>query len=1032
MNVAKLAIERPVFVVMIILSLITLGIVGYSNMGVDLLPDVEYPTITVIIIYPGVSAEEIENLITKPVEDALGTLQGLDSLISTSKENISYVTAKFGLGIDIKYAEMKVKEKVDLVKTKLPDGIEEPRITRFSLMDIPVIALTVQGKKDLATLRDIVEDTVKPELEKIQGVGKVEIWGGRERAVMIFINKTLLSARAVTMNQIFEAIKKENLNIPAGSLKTDKKNITVRVKGQFDNLDDIKNIPIKTYTGEIIKLKDIADVEFTLKDEQSRARAEGENAIRLGVFKQSGENTVAVAKRVKLKLGQLQKKLTEEVKIKVFRDPSEYIKLSINGLKEDILLGALFAMLIVWLFLGNIRSTIITAIALPNSLIGAFFFISNFGFTINLMVLLALSLCIGLLIDDSIVVRENIFRYMEKGLPPKEAAEKGTNEVSLAVIATTASIMAVFIPISFLHGVVGQYFKQFGLTVAFALAISLIDAFTTAPMLSAYWWKRHKKGGKGLGRLWDMLSEKWNIFYEKLNNIYKKILIWALNEKKKVLITILILFMISFVFAKFIGMSFLPDADYHEYELKIETYPSASLQEMDKKIKEIEKYILTLPETESCFTITGSEGENTGRIFVKLNKQKQKKTSQQIVEQVIAYLKKNYGEDLIINQVETGGAEVVSGGGDAASLVVNVSGPDMKILEKVARDIKNIVLATKGIAGVDSSYKTGKPEILIKTDRTKASQFGITSYDLGLLLNSLIKGVEISKLKKGEKEYDIILRIQPDKIKTIDDLKDILITAPSGKKIPLSAISSIEYATGPVEILRENKKRVIKITGNLQHGFALGDVINMVNENIKTNLKIPKGYEYSFGGQVTQMKETISQMTKAMFFAMLFMYMILASLYNSFVQPLILMLSVPLAIIGAFLALLLFNIKMDVMVMIGILMVLGLVAKNGILLIDFTNQKRKEGLSPREALLFAGPIRLRPILMTSFAMIFGMLPLALGWGEGPMRTKGMPIAVIGGLLTSTFLTLVVIPIVYEAYENFKNKYVFKSKIGNRK
>ncbi len=396
MNVAKLAIERPVFVVMIIVSLITLGIIGYRNMGVDLLPDVEYPTITVIIVYQGASAEEMENLITKPVEDALGTLSGLDSIISTSKENVAYITAKFGLGTDIKYAEMKIKEKVDLVKTKLPDGIEEPKITRFSLTDIPVIALTLQGKKDLAALRDIVEDTVKPELEKISGVGKVEIWGGRQRAVIVSINKSLLAARAITLNQIVESIKKENLNIPSGSLKTNSKSIIVRVKGQFDDIEEIKNIPIRNYTGDIVRLKDIADVKFTLKDEETKARAVGVNAIRVGVYKQSGENTVAVAKRVKIKLKDIQKVLKDEASINIFRDPSEYVEISIKGLQEDILLGALFAMLIVWLFMGNFRSTIITAIALPNSLIGAFFFISNFGFTINLMVLLALYLCIGL------------------------------------------------------------------------------------------------------------------------------------------------------------------------------------------------------------------------------------------------------------------------------------------------------------------------------------------------------------------------------------------------------------------------------------------------------------------------------------------------------------------------------------------------------------------------------------------------------------------------------------------------------------
>jgi HAE1 family hydrophobic/amphiphilic exporter-1 len=748
-----------------------------------------------------------------------------------------------------------------------------------------------------------------------------------------------------------------------------------------------------------------------------------QNAIIFGVYKQSGENSVEIARTVKKKMEKIGSKLPPGIIFEIFRDPTKYVEQSIEGLQTDILLGALCAIVIVWLFLGSLRSTLITAIALPNSLIGAFFFIHNAGFTINMMVLLALSLAIGLLIDDSIVVRENIFRYIEQGMAPKLAAVKGTNEVSLAVIATTASIMAVFIPISFLGGVVGQFFKQFGLTIAFALIISLVDAFTTAPMLSAYWWKKDEEKKKKSG-IFNMIHEKWEIFYENVKEVYISILDWALNHKKTVIWGTLGLMAVSILAMAFIGLAFMPDSDYGDIEFTVECRPDATIDVVDEKLKQVEAYLKSVPDIEKYYVVAGGQGSqgaaanNMGSIYAKIKKGGRKSTLAGIQE----YEKINalLGRDMLLVRQDSGAGQVLSGGGDSFAITINITGSDINVLEDLARQIKKVAEETPGVADMNSTFRPGKPEMSVVVDRVKASKLGFTTYDIGAALNVLFNGKEISRYRKGEKEYPIILELPDGDRNSINSLKDIMLTNSSGVKVPLSGVTTTEFGSGPIEIKRENKRRIIKVTGNIKQNYALGDVVKAVQQSVKQKVKMPYGYEYSFGGQATQLSEMIVQMGTAMLLALLFMYMILASLYNSLVQPLILMISVPLAVIGAFLGLLLTGQQLDIMAMIGLLMVLGLVAKNGILLIDFTNQKRNEGMSSRDALMHAGPIRLRPILMTTFSMIFGMLPLALGFGESVIMAKTMPIAVIGGLITSTFLTLVVIPVVYDWVESKKD------------
>ena len=721
---------------------------------------------------------------------------------------------------------------------------------------------------------------------------------------------------------------------------------------------------------------------------------------------------------------EIAQELPEDVKLDLVNDSSRLIERSIRGVQEDILLGALLAVIVVWLFLGNFRSTLITAAALPNSLIGAFFFVFLAGFGINTMSLRALSLAIGLLIDDSIVVRENIFRYVEKGLSPKDAAVKGTNEVALAVVSTTLAIMAVFIPISFLSGVVGQFFKQFGLTIAFALAISLLDAFTTAPMLSAYWISSRKKAvTSSAGKFFQRITGGWNAFYDRVSGMYRTIIGWALDHKKAVVGLTAALIVLSVIAARFVGTGFFASEDRGTFSVSLETYPGAPINTIDGIMKKIEKHILSVRDVESCYAIVGGEASSftsssashIGNIFVNMKPLKDRKTTtQQMMEIVRSFIRTNLDTEVMFKLQEQG----MAGGNEGSPILINISGEELSLLEDLAIRLKRIVLETPGAIDVDSSFRPGKPELIARIDGVKAERLGVTAADVGGFLRSLVQGYKASSFRDGEKDYDIIVQLDEKNRNSIDTFRNLVLTARDGRKIPLSAVCTFTYSSGPLEIRRENRMRYVRIGANLAKGYSFSTVKAGIEKRIQKEIAFPAGYKYEFVGQAKQFADLQTQMITAMFLSVLFMYMILASLYNSFVQPFYVMLTLPLAIIGAFLALLITGTTLDVYGFIGLLLVLGLVAKNAILLVDFTNQKRDDGLSVRDALLAAGPVRLRPILMTTFAMIFGMLPLALGFSEGSKGREALPVGVIGGLLTSTFLTLIVVPVFYDTIESY--------------
>jgi HAE1 family hydrophobic/amphiphilic exporter-1 len=1023
MNLAAMAIKRPVLIVMMVLSIITLGILGFNNLAWDLMPNVEFPSITTTVIYPGASAEEMENLVAKPLEDAFTVLEGIDKVTTSCRENMAMITTQFKMETDIKFAEIKVRDKVALVKPNLPVDIQEPVIQRINFTDIPILFMSLSGKRSSADLRDYVDNEIKDKIETVPGVGSLSVMGGQERQVKITVDKALLLAKGVSVALIENAINMKNTNIPVGVIKGVEKNITVRVIGQFKDTNEIANLAMTSTTGKIIRIGDIAKVEFGLADQDAKAIVGHEPAVMFFISKQSGANSVKVAENVLDEVKEIQKTLPADLKITAAGDTTRGIKRSVSGVLETIVLGAILAVLIVFLFLGNFRSAIITAIALPDSIIGTFFLIWIAGFTLNTITLMSLALVVGLLIDDSIVVRENIFRHIEMGMSPKEAAEKGTNEVGLAVISTTLSILAVFIPISFLTGMVGQFFRQFGLTVAFALLVSLLDAFTTAPMLSAYWYEKKDEEKKRRGVIkwiYDM-ADKWSNTYDELTVYYRELVAWAIDNKKKVWGSVAGLFAVFIISFFFLGSGFMTN-DNGFFMVSIEGYPGAPLEKTDGYLKDIEDFVGKQKSVESYFTLSGSNGtsssSNQGMVFISMKPMSQRSQSQKQLQQSIRdYIKEN---KLDKYYSFTAGSSMGSSE-STTPILVNITGPDLGKLAELSLQVKKIMLSVPGVTDVDTTMKPGQPEMRINVDGIRAEKLGMTTVEIGMAVRTLVQGAKVTTLKQGEKEYDINIRLDEKSRRNVDDLKNITITTRTGKKVPLTSVCDFVYASSSTEIRREDKERIAKISADAMPGYNGGMLNSRVQQKMKEEVKLPEGYAFKTGGMSKEFHDLAVEMSEAMLLAILFMYMILASLYNSFTQPLIIMVSVLLALMGGPIALLICGMPLDVFGFIGLLMVLGLAAKNGILLIDFTNKNREKGMSIREALLHAAPLRLRPILMTSLAMIFGMLPIALSIGEGSKGREGLAVIVIGGLITSTLFTLVTVPVAYDWMENVKLK-----------
>jgi HAE1 family hydrophobic/amphiphilic exporter-1 len=1022
MNIAEFSIKRPVFLTCIVVAMIAVGAMSARKMSVEMFPAVTLPIITVTIPYPGAGPAEIETLVSKVVEEEISTVPGLKGVRSINKVGFGIIVAEFSLNTDVKYAEQLVKDRVASSRRKLPEAVKEPIIRRIDTSDQPVMVISLNASLEAGKLYELAEKTIKPLLEQVDQVGLVDVVGGRKREIRIELDRGKLKNRELSASIVSSRLNAAGANVPIGNYSSGKKELGFRSVAEFKSLDEIKSIVVNFLGNDVpITIGQVGTVVDSLVDETSRTYINGKQGLLLRVYRQSGANTILVGDALKAKIEKINQNLAntpEKPSLVVMNDGSKIIRANVEDVEESIMIGIGLTILVVFLFLGSGRSTIITGLAIPNSLLGAFILMYWCGFTINVMTLLALTLSVGLLVDDAIVVRENIFRHIELGSGSIKAAIIGTKEVTLAVVATTFAVIAVFAPIGFLQGIVGQFFKEFGLTICFVMLISLFDALTMAPMLSAYFaGAMHRNPRKGIHYYSiGAILRLFNWFQDRLEDLYVSIL------KITIRIPILVIFLASGIFAgsiyllNFVPKTFLSAQDFGEFSVALDLPPGASLEAMDTVAKQVEEVIRHNPEVELCLRTVGTtNGEpNVTDFFIQLvPRDRRNMNTSEFKELIRSQLKSFAFANPVIKDID-----LIAGG--QRPFNVNIVGRDLKQLEEFSRKAYARLKDHPALRDVDISYRTGKPEIQIQPDREQAERLGVSTKVLGMELRTLVEGVVPAVMRENGEEYDIRVRLKPGQRDLKENFENTYVPNINNSLIKLSNVANLKETVGPSTIYRQDRARYIQISADLaSDGPGMSKVIDDIKTLFEGDLKLPPEITYRYVGQAESFTELIENMILAMALAILFIYLVLASLYESFVVPFTIMLVLPLAICGAIFALWLTGTALDLNSMIGCIMLMGIATKNSILIVDYANQKLAEGHTRAEAILLAGKTRMRPVLMTTFASIAGMLPIAIGLNEASAQRTSMGIAVIGGLISSTLLTLVVVPAAFSFIDRFR-------------
>ena len=1021
MFLSDVSIKRPVFATMMMVALVVLGIVSYRRLAIDEYPDVTYPTISVQTSYPGASPEVMMRQVSKPLEEALNTVQGIKEINSSSYEGGSQVRLSFNLGVNIGVAQQDVQAKVARIRRSLPPNIEDPIIQHFDPNDSPIMSIALESsERSLREITDLADQVVTPRFEAIPGVGGVNIVGGNRRQIQVQLDPSAMHAYNVSPVQVMQALQLENQEVPAGRVQNALTEQLVRITGRIVEPMAFADIAVAVRNGVPIKLGDVGTVIDGSEERRTAAEIDGSPAVTVDVLKIAESNTVAVADSVRVAVHDLERVLPQDVKVTVRRDDSERIRESLADVQTSIILGAVLTIAIIYLFLNSWRSTVITGLTLPV----VFFVMWLFGFTVNTMTLLALSLAIGLLIDDAIVVRENIVRHVEMGKDHYRAAKEGTDEIGLAVAATTLAVVAVFFPVAFMGGMIGKIFFQFGVTVAFAVLVSLFVSFTLDPMLSSVWADPEVEHGalapdqRGKVNPIRRVAFAFNDWFERVADHYPQWLRWALDHRLVVSAIAIASVVGAFLLVPKLGFTWMPDADQGELNVGYRTAPGSTLGYTLGKGREIVAFLKKQPEVDYTYLSVGGGFRgtpNNGSIFVKLlPRSKRKRSVFDLQNDLRSQLRRIPGTQPSVRANQTS-----IFGGRGSPIQINVQGPEVSRLKLAAARVLDAVKSVPGVAEPNSSDEGDIPELDVRVDRQEAWRAGLGITTIGNTLAPLFSGQRATRWEDPQGfEHDVIV-VYPDSMRTsAADVAQIVVPSSSidprsGQRpmIPLAQVAQVQAGVGPQQINRRNLEQQVSINANVLPGYATGDVANDVRHEID-KVGLPPGYHFVFGGDVQNLEETKGYVLEAMLLAVVFIYLILASLFGSFVQPLAIMLALPLSFIGVTVALLITRDNINVMTMIGIIMLMGLVTKNGILLVDFANQQREGGSARTEALLTAGRIRLRPIIMTTVAMIFGMIPLALALGAGAEQRAPMARAVIGGLITSTLLTLFVVPVVY--------------------
>jgi hydrophobic/amphiphilic exporter-1 (mainly G- bacteria), HAE1 family len=1018
MILSDTSIKQPVFATMMMVALVVLGIVSYRELSIDLFPNVDLPVVTVQTVYPGVAPETVETEVTKRIEEAINPIEGVKHISSTTTEGISMVVTEFELGTNIHTAAQDVRSKVSALRRDFPTGVEEPVIDRLDPADMPIISLSVSSPQlSGKELTSLTEKVIRKRLENIEGVGSLKIVGGQRREIQVFLNPERLKAYSLTVPEVVLALKRENLEIPAGKVNSGAVEELVRVEGKVSDPKLFQNLIVKTVRGVPIYLGEIARISDGYEEQRTLALINGKRALAVELRKQSGSNTVDVAEKVKAALPAMNRELPSETRLSVIKDSSLFIREAVDDVKTTLVLGAIFTIFIVFLFLNSWRSTVITGLTLPVSIISAFIIMRALGFSLNILTLMGLSLSVGLLIDDAIVVRENIVRHMQFGRDHLEAARFGTSEIGLAVMATTFSIIAVFVPIAFMKGIVGRFFYEFGITVAFAVLISLFVSFTLDPMLSSRWYdpavETHRKR-RGLAR-WLEAFDNW---FLNLRGIYEKSVIFSLRHRFSILTVSFLLFGVSLLVFDRLGQDFMPSYDRGEFQLSFKTNPGSTLEQTEEISNEIVRHISAKPGVDYTFSTIGAGATsalNEGVVYVKLKPKNKRPLSDDELRGKLRRELADYGRAVV-------SLEDVPDMGDAKPIQISIKGPDMAMIDKISVQVCELMRSIPGTVDIDRSLDRDKPEIRVGIDRKLASDLGINLESLAVTMRTLLTGEVATQFEdKDGDAYDVRVRLADSQRRSVETLNDIDLL--SSKKnaaggdllIPVGQVASFRRGSSSAQIRHLDLVREVRIFANAANR-PMGSVQDETKAKLK-QVKFPAGYSVAFTGETEEMNKTFDNIYEALILAVVFIYLILASQFGSFTHPLAIMLSLPLSLIGVVAMLMLTGDTLNIMSMIGLILLMGLVTKNAILLIDYTKRLRLDGMDRTAALIDAGRTRFRPIVMTTMAMIFGMLPLAFEIGAGSELRAPMARAVIGGLITSTLLTLIAVPVVYSLLDD---------------
>jgi HAE1 family hydrophobic/amphiphilic exporter-1 len=1050
---AEICVKRPVFATMLILSLVTVGAFSFFSLGVDLFPKIDFPTITVTVVNPGASPQEIETEVTEKIEEAVNTISGIDELRSSSIEGISQVFVQFVLEKDVNIAAQEVENRVQTVIPNLPETAEQPTVQKLDTDAAPVLRIAVSAPTSLREVTEVAKNQIKERIESVNGVGQVTIVGGRERQINVWVDPDKMRSYNVTPAEISTALRIQNIEFPSGRLDEGQTETSIRTLGKIRKPEEFANVVVATRGGYQVKVKDLGYVEDGAEEIRSQALLNGQPAVTLIISKQSGQNTVAVARELKERLAEIEPTLPPNFRMQIIGDNSIFIENSLHAIEEHLIIGGFLAAVVVFLFLWSFRSTIIAALAIPTSIISTFALMYAMGYTLNSITMLSLTLMVGIVIDDAIVVLENIYRFVEeKGMDPFQAAIEGTREIGLAVLATTLSLMAVFVPIGFMQGIVGRFMSSFGLTASFAIFVSLIVSFTLTPMLAARLIKPHQADENpkdkepqsleihGDGMLAAAEEEnqpnheaqhdsKDSRFYRYIDGIYTWLLKFSMAHRWLIVVLCVLVFLSIIPLFMFVGKNFLPVDDQSQFEVSVRAPEGYSLSATSQLLERIATDIRRMEGvTDTLVTIGGGQAQvvNNGSIYVKLTDIGDRPKSQEEMMSDARELLKNYPPELRtgVQQVQA-----FSGGGFRnANVQFLISGPDLKKLEEYSAKLLEKMKTIPDAVDVDSTLISGKPEVQLEVDRDTAADLGVRIGDVSQALNTLVAGQEATSFNEGTDQYEVRVRAINSFRTNVEGLSRLIVPSTKTGWVTLDRLVKIKEGTGPSSVERLNRQRQVTLLANTKPGGSATSITAEIDKFVK-ELNLPAGYSTGYVGQSKEMGKAGFYFLLAIVLSFIFMYIVLAAQFESFIHPVTILLTLPLSIPFGILSLLVAGQTVNIFSGLGLLLLFGVVKKNAILQIDHTNTLRSRGLSRYDAIIQANRDRLRPILMTTIALVAGMIPLVVSTGAGAGTNRSIGVLVVGGQSLCLLLTLLAVPVFYSLFDDL-SEYKFFRRIGD--